>query len=100
MSWKNLIDLGVFDECFPQRINASFRYLTQNSANESFFLLKHLIDKGDFVVEYLSIGAHGSKNRNFMYMDLFRSYFDRSACGYVDIDNFVLGIIDKLLELK
>jgi hypothetical protein len=25
--WKKLIELGVFDEFYPQRLNACFRYL-------------------------------------------------------------------------
>jgi hypothetical protein len=30
--WKKLIELGVFDEFYPQRLNACFRYLDVEKA--------------------------------------------------------------------
>ena len=99
-SWKALIDVGVFDDCFPQRVNASFHYLAHATNDESYFYLKDLVDKGAFVLSYLSIDSSKQENVNFAMMDLFRSFFDRSACGFVDIVNFVLGVIDKLMLLR
>ena len=98
MSWKAMIDMGLFDDCFPQRVNASFRYLTQDSEDKFHFSLKDLADKGPFVFSYLSI--KDQSNSQFALMDVFRSHFDRSACGQVDIENFAIGIIEKLVQLK
>lgn len=35
--WKKLIDLGIFDDFYPQRLNACFRYLDVEKA-QSFSL--------------------------------------------------------------
>ena len=54
-SWKKLIDLGIFDEFYPQRLNACFRYLDVDkiqsfslkvSFNNIFYaLINHLLSK-------------------------------------------------------
>lgn len=42
--WLDLIELGVFNECLPQRINAAFHYL--HESNLHYFTLKDFTLKG------------------------------------------------------
>lgn len=100
MSWKAMIDLGLFDDCFPQRVNACFRYLTQDSEDKCRFHLKDLVEKGPFAFSYLGIKGQKDAQHYESIMDTFRSFFDRSACGQVDIENFALGNIEKLVQLR
>lgn len=36
--WKKLIDMGLFDESYAQRVNASFQYLCPDAESNSFSL--------------------------------------------------------------
>lgn len=92
--WKRLIDFGIFDNCYPQRLNASFRYLVNSDSNH--FSLKDLIQKGSFVFSYLSVRVEHESS--FAIMDIFRS-FDRSGRGEVSIEEFVMGVMEKMQAL-
>jgi hypothetical protein len=103
--WKQLMDNGVFDDYYPQRLNACFHYLccfsdlTNNEEknhqnSKTSFSLKDLIQKGSFVFSYLSVDV-GDKDSSFAIMDIFRS-FDRSGRGTVFLEEFVLGILERL----
>jgi hypothetical protein len=100
--WKQLMDNGVFDDYYPQRLNACFHYLccssditsNEEKSNKTSFSLKDLIQKGSFVFSYLSVDV-GDKDSSFAIMDIFRS-FDRSGRGSVFLEEFVLGILERL----
>lgn len=40
--WQRLIELGVFDDFYPQRLHAAFKYL-DSSDTDSFTLKVHLL---------------------------------------------------------
>jgi hypothetical protein len=40
LAWKQLMDNGVFDECYPQRLNAAFHYLCSENLDSTTFSLK------------------------------------------------------------
>jgi hypothetical protein len=93
--WKKLIELGLFDESYAQRINASFQFLCPDS-NSNSFSLKDLIHRGGSILTYLNLDVE--KDSNFAVMDLFR-LFDRSGKGNVFVEDFVLGVIEKVNTL-
>jgi hypothetical protein len=41
--WKKLIELGIFDEFYPQRLNACFRYLDVEKAQSFSLKVRTLI---------------------------------------------------------
>lgn len=90
--WRRLIDMGVFDGDLPQRVNACFQYLV--GPDSQFFTLRDFTEKGKFVMTNLSINNSQAES-GFAVMDVFRR-FDRDACGEIFLDDFVLGIIDRL----
>ena len=94
--WKRFIDIGVFDDSYPHRLNACFNLL---SSNNNYFSLKDLVQKGHLIFSYLSLNVEHGENNNFTGMDLFKS-FDRSGGGQVTIEDFIVGIIEKLNALK
>lgn len=40
--WKKLIELSLFDEFFPQKINAAFKYLDTQSNNTFSVRVNHI----------------------------------------------------------
>jgi hypothetical protein len=124
--WRQMMDIGLFDESYPQRLNACFHYLClQESTGSSStggnnggmaspftsfsmigsstttghltFTLKDLITKGSYIFSYLSIDVE--RDSSFATMDTFR-LFDRSGRGNVHLEEFALGIIEKLHHLR
>jgi hypothetical protein len=55
------------------------------------------MQRGPFVFSCLCIDIE--QDSSFAIMDMFRT-FDKSGRGNVNIEEFTVGIIDKLLELK
>lgn len=94
-TWGKLIGQNIFDDYYPHRINACFRYLDEDE--QGVFSLKDLIQRGPFVFNYLCIDVE--EDSSFAIMDIFRS-FDRSGRGNVNIEEFVIGIMDKIISLK
>ncbi|RYH28830.1 hypothetical protein EON65_10645, partial [archaeon] len=92
--WQQLMESGIFDDNYSQRVNACFHYLSNNS---QFFTLKDLIQKSTYTFTYLSIDVE--KDSNFATMDVFRT-FDRSGSNNVTLEDFVLGTIERLHLLK
>ena len=76
---------------FPSRFISQFIYSLMLMVSQD------LIQKGYFVFSYLSIDVE--QDSNFAVMDLFR-LFDRSGRGTVNIEEFVVGVVEKLLRLK
>ncbi len=126
--WRQMMDIGLFDESYPQRLNACFHYLcfhedgkssggssSGNGAMSPFasfssgvgssssgnghltFTLKDLITKGSYIFTYLSIDVE--RDSSFATMDTFR-LFDRSGRGTVHLEEFAIGIIEKLNLLR
>lgn len=95
MIWKKLIELALFDDSYPQRINASFHFLCPD-AEVNTFTLKDLIHRGSSILLFLNLDV--DKDSNFAVMDLFR-LFDRSGRGHVVMEDFVLGVVEKLHAL-
>lgn len=90
-NWKRLIDMGVFVDSFSQRVSASFQYL--DTDDQGYFSLKEFTALGKFVFNYLSMNA--STDTSFAIMDVFRR-LDRQGTGKINIENFVLGIIERV----
>eukprot|EP01031_Cornospumella_fuschlensis_P034710 gene34710-42031_t len=92
--WQQLMESGILDDSYPQRVNACFHYLSNNA---QFFTLKDLIQKATYTFTYLSVDVE--KDSNFAIMDVFRT-FDRTGSNNVTLEDFVLGIIERLYLLK
>jgi hypothetical protein len=58
--WKKLIDLGIFDDNYPLRLNACFRYLDVEKT-QSFSLKVSLMNARRYFVTY-------TFNRSFTYV--------------------------------
>lgn len=56
-----------------------------------------MIQKGPYIFTYLSIDV--DKDSSFAIMDIFRA-FDRSGRGSVFLEEFVLGILERLNAIK
>eukprot|EP01033_Poteriospumella_lacustris_P019171 gene19171-13847_t len=69
--WKKLIDMGLFDESYSQRINASFQFLCPDG-DSNCFSLKDLIHRGTSILTFLNLDV--DKDSNFAVMDLFRLF--------------------------
>jgi hypothetical protein len=59
--------------------------------------LKDLIQHGPYVFTYLSVDVE--KDSSFAMMEVFRT-FDRSGRGNVFLEEFVLGILDRLNNIR
>eukprot|EP01033_Poteriospumella_lacustris_P011781 gene11781-8391_t len=87
--------MGLFEESYSQCINASFQFLCPDG-DSNCFSLKDLIHRGTSILTFLNLDV--DKDSNFAVMDLFR-LFDRSGRGNVFLEDFVLGIIEKVNTL-
>ena len=90
--WKKLMDNGLFEESYSQRVNACFQYLL--GSDVQCFGLRDFTDRGKFVITYLCVN-HSLSETSFAIMDIFRR-FDRKASGFISLENFVVGIIERL----
>lgn len=93
-SWLQLMETGVFDDCYPHRLNACFHYLSEDQLT---FTLKDFIQKAAYVFSYLSFDA--DKDSNFAAIDIFRN-FDRSGTGNISLEDFLLGAIEHLYKVR
>lgn len=108
------MDSGLFDDSYSLRVSASFNFLASDANGLSFTLkvrlltllfnksnliafVQDIINKGNIILTYLSLDV--DKDSNFAVMDLFR-IFDRSGKGHVVIEDFALGVIEKLHQLR
>ena len=92
--WLRMMEIGLFDDVFAQRVNASFQYLDYDGVG--YFTLKDLTERGRVVFSYLDIDVDSD---TFAVMDVFRR-FDKSGTGRVTIEEFVLSTIDRLHKLS
>lgn len=93
-SWKRLISTGIFDNNYAQRVNASFQLL--NADNLGYFTLRDFTERGKFVFSFLSINSVSASDTSFAIMDVFRK-FDKNGTGKIFLEDFVVGIVEKLL---
>lgn len=93
LRWRQLCESGVFDDSYPQRVNASFEYL--DKADCGSVVLKDFIDRGPYVCSFLSLEI---VELSFAVLDAFR-YFDIKADGFIKREEFVVGVIKKLLSM-
>jgi len=95
--WKSLMDLGLFDDSYPQRLRASFLFLCADNEYTDYFKMTDIVRKGYYVFSYLSIVVE--KDSTFALMDLCRQ-FDRSGSGSIFVEDFVIGVIQRLHNMK
>ena len=82
--WGVLLQSGIFDGSFSQRINASFQYILSDeescAVNDelapkvdacSEFTIKDMIQKGLFIFQYLNVKVDETKSELFL-LEFFR----------------------------